>query len=599
MVMGRHSGKVRGLGIVSVILIVVISYTLFFYLQNTTENNIKNRLFDQQKQTQFKSTKALSEHISSDLDSIMTSLQGLANSAYLQNGLLSDSKTKRYLEDTYTQINTITDKLFVLDKNNTAKINLVTKGQQNFIGTDMSFINWVRETQTEHKPAFSNGFVGLDGNYRIALAYPIINRETGEHLGLIGAVIPTESFFAHYGNIHDINSQFLVVFDTNATLLAVGASKTLVGKDFFGDHTQKFINHNQILNNLTHSLLGGNSGAGVYDYGRGERLNTEHPIFVNGKPTYFIQVVTPTALIYSQVNDVLSTQRLETFSLLAGTTAAIIVLILFLIKWSGTLDNEVKRRTNELNQSNKKLELANEQLKVHDKMQKEFINIASHEIKTPTQAILGFSNLLQTHPEKKDEMVQGISRNADRLQRLTNDILDVTKIESQTLRVRKERFNLNGVISNIVQDYRNHLEKENANVKLLYNDIEHNKDNDDSAVFVYADRERIAQVMSNLLSNAVKFTKDGLISINVMVEKEKGDNKEAVVSIKDTGSGIDPEILPRLFSKFATKSDIGGTGLGLFISKSIIEAHGGKVWAESNHDGEKGSTFFFSLPLHK
>src|SRR5215217_1766906 len=225
-------------------------------------------------------------------------------------------------------------------------------------------------------------------------------------------------------------------------------------------------------------------------------------------------------------------------------------------------------------------------------MQKEFINIASHEIKTPTQAILGFSNLLQTHPEKKDEMVQGISRNADRLQRLTNDILDVTKIESQTLRVRKERFNLNDVIANIVQDYRNHLERANANVKLLYDNIEHNKDNDDSAVFVHADRERIAQVMSNLLSNAVKFTKDGLISINVMVEKEKGDKKEAVVSIKDTGSGIDHEILPRLFSKFATKSDIGGTGLGLFISKSIIEAHGGKVWAESNNDGEKGSTFF-------
>ena len=192
MVMGRHSGKVRGLGIISVILIVVVSYTVFFYLQNTRENNIKNRLFDQQKQTQFKSTKALSEHISSDLDSVMTSLQGLANSAYLQNGLLSDRKTIRYLEDSYAQINTITDKLFVLDKTNTAKINLVTKGQQNFIGTDMSFIEWVRETQTEHKPAFSNGFVGLDGKYRIALAYPIINIETGEHFGLIGAVIPTE-----------------------------------------------------------------------------------------------------------------------------------------------------------------------------------------------------------------------------------------------------------------------------------------------------------------------------------------------------------------------------------------------------------------------
>src|SRR5215218_8206292 len=117
MVMGRHSGKVRGLGIISVILIVVVSYTVFSYFQNTTENNIKNRLFDQQKQTQFKSTKALSEHISSDLDSVMTSLQGLANSAYLQNGLFSDIKTKRYLEDTYTQINPITDNLFILDKN--------------------------------------------------------------------------------------------------------------------------------------------------------------------------------------------------------------------------------------------------------------------------------------------------------------------------------------------------------------------------------------------------------------------------------------------------------------------------------------------------
>ena len=134
------------------------------------------------------------------------------------------------------------------------------------------------------------------------------------------------------------------------------------------------------------------------------------------------------------------------------------------MKWTGTLDDEVKRRTRELNESNKKLELANEQLKIHDKMQEEFINIASHEIKTPTQAILGFSNLLQNHPEIKDEMVQGISRNADRLQRLTNDILDVTKIESQTLRVRKERFKLNDLVSNVVQDYRHQLEKENAGV---------------------------------------------------------------------------------------------------------------------------------------
>jgi signal transduction histidine kinase len=592
---GQVSGKVKELGIISIILIVIISYALFFYLQNITENNIKNRLFDQQKQKQLDSTKAISQHISSDLDSVMARLQGLANSVYLQNGLVSDNnKTKRLMEDNYQQINSIIDRLFILDKNNIVKINLVPAGQKNFLGTNISYINWVRETQREHKPVFSNGYVGLDGKYRIALTYPIISRETGKYTGMVGAVIPTESFFAHYGNIHDINSQFLVVYDRNATLLAVGASKTLVGKNFFGDYTQKFVNHNQILNDLTHSLLAGNSGSGVYDYGRGGRLNTEYPILINGIPTYFIQIVTPTTLIYSQVNDILSTQRLETFALLAVTTAAIIVLAIFLIKWNSTLDKEVKRRTNELNESNEKLESANEKLKVHDKMQREFINIASHEIKTPTQALLGYSELLQRHPEKREEISQAIFRNADRLQRLTNDILDVTRIESQGLKLNKERFNLIDLISSIVEDFRNDIQKKRSDI--LLSSYEPN----DHQVLLEADKGRIAQVISNLLNNAIKFTKEGKISIRVIKKRngnEKDSIREVIVSIKDTGVGIESEILPRLFTKFATKSETGGIGLGLFISKSIVESTGGRIWAENNSDG-KGATFSFGLPLN-
>src|SRR5215212_1609151 len=360
-VMVQVYGRVQKLGIISIILIVGTSYALFFYLQNITENNIKNRLFDQQKQKQLDSTKAISQHISSDLDAVMARLQGLANSAYLQNGLVSDNKTKRLMEENYHPINSIVDRLFLVDKNDIVKMNFVPPGQKNFLGTNISYINWIKQTQTEHKPVFSNGYLGLDGKYRIGMTYPIINRETGEYMGLIGVVMPTESF-AKYGNIHNINSQFLVIYDRDATLLAVGASKTLVGKNFFGDYTQNFVNHNPILNNLTHNLLAGSSGSGVYNYGRGERLTTQYPIFINGIPTYFIQVVTPTASIYSQVNDILSTQRLETFTLLAGTTAAIIVLIIFLIKWNSTLGNEVKRRTNELDESNRKLELANKQL---------------------------------------------------------------------------------------------------------------------------------------------------------------------------------------------------------------------------------------------
>jgi signal transduction histidine kinase len=236
-----------------------------------------------------------------------------------------------------------------------------------------------------------------------------------------------------------------------------------------------------------------------------------------------------------------------------------------------------------------------EELKTHGKMQEEFINIASHELRTPTQSVLAYSELLRRHPERRDEMIQAIYRNAERLQRLTNDILDVTRIESQTLKLNKEKFNLSDLLSNIVQDYKNNIEKSNCNVRLSYN----NQPNKDSFI-VEADRERIIQVISNLLNNAIKFTEERRGDVYVAAEeKEKADQKVVVVvTIKDTGIGIDPEILPRLFTKFATKSQ-AGTGLGLFICKSIIETHGGKIWAENNKDGKGGATFAFSLPLNR
>jgi two-component system sensor histidine kinase VicK len=229
-----------------------------------------------------------------------------------------------------------------------------------------------------------------------------------------------------------------------------------------------------------------------------------------------------------------------------------------------------------------------EQLKTHDKMQKEFINIASHEMKTPTQAIIGYADLIHKHPEKREDMMQSISRNAVRLQRLTNDILDVTRIDSHTLNLHKEQFDISDLIETIVQDYLGHIEKENQNVKLFYNF----KQDINDTLPIDADKDRIAQVISNLLSNAIKFTtkKNGVIS--VYAERKE---QEVIVSIRDTGEGINPEIIPRLFTKFATRS-FSGTGLGLYISKNIVEAHGGKMCAENNPDGE-GATFTFTLPL--
>jgi signal transduction histidine kinase len=231
-------------------------------------------------------------------------------------------------------------------------------------------------------------------------------------------------------------------------------------------------------------------------------------------------------------------------------------------------------------------------------MQREFINVASHEIKTPTQAILSYTDILRKHPERREQISDALHRNANRLQRLTNDILDITRIESQTLKLNKEKFNLTELVSTIVEDFKNDIQKNSSDVKLLY-------EPEDSLV-VEADKQRITQVISNLLSNAIKFTREGSISINVLKrlrnEGVKNNNQEVVVSVQDTGTGIDPEILPRLFTKFATKSDIGGTGLGLFISKSIVESHGGKMWGKNNNNminnGEsRGAIFYFSLPL--
>jgi len=235
-----------------------------------------------------------------------------------------------------------------------------------------------------------------------------------------------------------------------------------------------------------------------------------------------------------------------------------------------------------------------EQLKIHDRMQQEFINVAAHELRTPIQPIISLTEVLQSQIKdvKQQEMLEVTIRNAKRLQTLTNDILDVTKIEGRSLELNKEDFNLKDVVLNAMNDItlgRDFLN--NENIRLSYDP--------QRDILIQADKGRISQVISNLLSNAVKFTAEGTILISVEKDKSSNNNnnKAIIVSVKDSGQGIDSSILPRLFTKFASKS-YKGTGLGLFISKGIIEAHGGKIWGESNPDG-RGATFSFSLPLEQ
>ncbi|HZC48088.1 MAG TPA: HAMP domain-containing sensor histidine kinase, partial [Nitrososphaeraceae archaeon] len=269
----------------------------------------------------------------------------------------------------------------------------------------------------------------------------------------------------------------------------------------------------------------------------------------------------------------------------------------------------------ELTAVNKELALAYQTIEKQNKIHIEFINIAAHELRTPIQPILGTAELLKneieeaTYNDRQDRnnnngiqveqiksRIEVIIRNAKRLKELASNILDVSRIESQLLVLNKEQFNLEEVISSIISVYNESSQKE----KKLLVELE-----GDRNIIVKADKDKIAQVISNLLNNAVKFTKDepeGTISISSQRKDDDDDdnnNDYVLVSVKDTGKGIDNKIFPRLFSKFITttsKSSTDGIGIGLFVSKAIVEAHGGKIWAENNSDG-KGAAFAFSLPI--
>jgi signal transduction histidine kinase len=212
--------------------------------------------------------------------------------------------------------------------------------------------------------------------------------------------------------------------------------------------------------------------------------------------------------------------------------------------------------------------------------QSEFINVAAHELRTPIMPILAYAEILESSMEGKSEEVEAIKRNALRLQRLAENILNVARIDSKTLTLRREVFELGLFVEEIVSEKR---ATTLVNLKFEPSAEE---------VIVSADRERIAQVVSNLLDNAIKFTSKG----EVVVSIRRGEG-EAVVQVSDQGPGIDPNMFRVLFTKFGARSQ-GGTGLGLFICKGIVEAHGGKMSAKNKAEyGSGGALFEFTLPL--
>ena len=603
--------------LVVIILIIVaasISFILLYQYSNSISREIVNIAIDDIKSNAKIQSHAISHSLANSVSTIISNLQVLSNAPSIHNSSVS---SQTLFDAAQESTKGLTEGYYWLDRE--GKVITYSQVQQfpDYRGVDLSSRDYFKIPRESNTPYFSSVINSTDKVQRVYISYPIIgNSVKGDNSGSSVIVENNISASTNNNNIFEgvivaalratdigkfLQAELLKEFPNTAGLIdrngviLYSQNQGYIGKNYFGNEFQSIIpiGIRNDFNAIIESSLEGDVGLEDFTIEQGNTSTVAYnPVVVNGDHIWTLYIVSPHQLaenVYGLINkeSVLSIIIIGIIIAIAGA------LFFIIMSWNRTLRRAVNTRTQELKNTVNQLSQANEQLKVHDKMQKEFINVASHEMKTPTQAIIGYSDLMQKHPDKREEMLKAISRNAVRLQRLTNDILDVTRIESQTLKLDKEKFNLSDLIANVVEDQRSHIEKENQKIKLMYN----NKYDSYGAPIVDADRDRITQVISNLLGNAIKFTSNQEEggSVSVTLEKNHNNREEVIVNIRDTGEGIHQEILPRLFTKFATKS-FAGTGLGLYISKSIIEEHGGRMWAQNNSDG-RGATFTFTLPL--
>ena len=563
--------------------VLVLSYFVYFLLQNATEDNIKKVLLDQQKQRQNETTRAISFHIASDFDSIIARLALIANSI---SGNLSGDVIQKILNEQYPEVvsNVAYPAQFVLINRNGIVVAASPQEGPLHLNENLTGQEYLERSELLRKPIVSVQYQNNKSDNSIIIAYPISQRSTGQQLGLVAAIMSPD-LFNNYGNTYGISSPYLAVLDQNGTHIVHG-NKVLVGKNFFDEFAQNFTRHNKQLNTLIRNVLAGESGFALYSIASGERLTTGHPVYIRGQPTFFVFAVTPTDSLYSQIRDILAAQESETFLLLTLITISAGVFIIFLLIWTRRLDKAVEKRTQQLTSLNEVLSIANQRLEEQEQAERNFLNIAAHELRTPTQAVMGYAEMLKMNPSMT-KYLDAVLNNANRLQRLVEDILDITRIENNLLVLRKEPIFVDEFVKKMLDDHADKISATKNDIQLQVGRLDHVK--------VLADKDRLHQVISNLIDNAIKFTPTGTIKVDSVVDPS--DEKRVIISVADTGTGVDPDIQSKLFEKFASKSQ-KGTGLGLFIAKSIIEAHGGKVWFERNPDG-KGSIFKFTLPSEK
>jgi signal transduction histidine kinase len=532
----------------------------------------------------------IAKNLNNNIQAVSSNLALLSSIPAIQNQDLESSK--ELFSDAQETTSNITSSYFWLDKYGKLIWANAFENQtiyEQYAGGDRSFRPYFSEPQDTLRPYFSSLIESVDEVPRLYIAHPIIldtgqdannNNNSSVFNGVVASAIDLDQFGqVLQGQLSTKYGSTLGMVDRNGIIL-YSSNATYIGKDIFGDEFQPVIplEIRDSFNSFLRDSLQGRTGSGDISIQGNTSTIAYQPVSFSADNFAVVYIVVPHN-IQGPVGSLIDQQR-DFNLIIIGSIGAVAVGIAFLIlNWNRRLSGIVKSKTAELEQANLSLQQAVEQLKDHDRMQREFINVAAHELRTPTQAIIGYSDLFYLRPESREEAIKAIARNAERLELLTRDILDVTRIEGHRLDLNKEKFDISEVVASAIDDTRRRVGDSTIKFQYTLGKIQ-----------VEADRMRISQVVSNLLSNAVKFTKQGTIYIST-------DNKDGqvVVSVKDTGPGIDSEIMPRLFTKFTSKSQTG-TGLGLFISKSIIEAHGGRIWAENNKD-RKGATVTFRLPL--
>jgi signal transduction histidine kinase len=577
----------------------------------------------------------MSKSLENRLESIRDNLEILANAPLIELGGYSQARVLVNTAENTTE--GFTDSYFWIDemgKLQWAGAFVDQKVYDQYYGDDRTDRPYFTEPRDTHQPYFSTLRDSVDGVSRIYVAYPIIAGNDGGSTfkGVVVASMNLTSLGSSVTEQLPPDSQGTVsLMDRDGTILYT-QNDTLAGKNYFSDEVQSLLFTNYVLANqkdtfnaIMQDSIAGNSGTGEYSSSSGVPLILAYnPVMFdqgsgNRQHAMSLHLTLPKAFA-SDIALLIEQQRNLSTIVPAAIGTVAIAIALMIIRWNSKLERIVKERT-------AKLEAANEQLEAQERAQREFVNIAAHELRTPIQPIVGLSEIIregilnlakqlqrvreeevvykQLHDstavttrsdsidssssssssiEKMVPMVDVINRNAKRLEKLTSNLLDVSRIENnKSLELKKEKFDLRQKIENVINDIRTTIRDKDIQIKFESKVRE-------APVMVEGDRERIFEVISNLLSNAIKFTEEG--EVVVVLDERDG---QAIVSVRDTGSGIAPEIYPNLFTKFTTKSE-KGTGLGLFLAKNIVEAHGGKIGAENNSDS-KGATFTFSMPI--